>query len=41
VISALEKTVPYPAFPTKETNLYSLDFQYVFENDTFRKAVVY
>ena len=41
VISALEKTVPYPPFNIKDTNVHSLDFQFVFENDMFRKAVVY
>ena len=41
IISAAEKTVPYPKFPEVAKNAYSLDFQFVFEHDLIKKSVVY
>ena len=41
ILSAVEKSVPYPKFPSIAKNAYALDFQYVFEHDTFKKSVVY
>ena len=41
IISAVEKTVPYPKFPASAGSAHALDFQFVFENDLIRKTVVY
>ncbi len=41
ILSAVEKTVPYPKFPEIAKGVYSLDFQFVFEHDTLKKSVVY
>jgi len=41
ILSAVEKTVPYPKFPEVVKDAYSLDFQFVFEHDLLKKSVVY
>lgn len=41
IITAVERTVPYPKFPEIAKNAYSLDFQFVFEHDLIKKSVVY
>ena len=41
IISAAEKTVPYPKFPQIAKDVYSLNFQFVFEHDLLKKSVVY
>ena len=41
IISALEKTVPYPNFPETVQKASALDFQFVFEHDLLKKSVVY
>ncbi|MBO6256732.1 TonB C-terminal domain-containing protein [bacterium] len=41
ILSAVEKTVPYPKFPEMAKGAYSLDFQFVFEHDLLKKSVVY
>ena len=41
ILSAVEKTVPYPKFPEVAKGVYSLDFQFVFEHDLLKKSVVY
>ena len=41
IISAVEKSVPYPGFPKVAKDAYSLKFQFVFEHDLLKKSVVY
>lgn len=41
IISAIEKTVPYPKFPSSAGPTRSLDFQFVFDKDLVRQTVVY
>ena len=41
ILSAAEKTVPFPKFPEIAKDVYSLDFQFVFEHDMLKKSVVY
>lgn len=41
IISAIEKTVPYPKFPSSAGPARSLDFQFVFDKDIVKQAVVY
>lgn len=41
ILSAVEKTVPYPKFPEIAKGAYALDFQFVFEHDLIKKSVVY
>lgn len=41
IISAVEKTVPYPKFPASAGSVHALDFQFVFDYDLMHKTVVY
>ncbi len=41
IVSALERTVPYPKLPGLASNIYSMDFRFVFDHDRFTKSVIY